>query len=307
MYVAGIDLGATNLRAAVCDGSGDQLESVHRETPVRDGRAIEKAVVETLASAAGAAGLNLTDLTFVGIASIGPLDRAAGAVIDPPNVPAERIEIAAAVRDATGCPVTLINDATAGVLAERRFADAPSNAVYLTLSSGIGAGAVVDGHLLAGHRGNAAEVGHIVVQPDGRRCGCGGRGHWEAYCSGTAIPGLATALAADEETTLSLASLTAAEVFTAAAGDDPLASAVVEQVGAYNAIGVAAVVHAYAPERVSVGGAVALHNREAVLDPIRKQLPDHLAVPAPTVQVTPLGNDAVLRGAVASALRNHNG
>lgn len=306
MHYAGIDLGATNLRTQIVDTDGEPIEAARRATPAADGPTIEAAVVEALEATCAAAGLDPAELSGVGIGSIGPLDREAGAVVAPPNVPADRIDIVAAVEATTGCPVSLHNDATAGVIGERRFGGAPNNAVYLTLSSGVGAGAVVDGHVVEGHRGNAAEVGHLVVEPEGRRCGCGGRGHWEAYCAGEAIPAYARDLAAaGHETALEPADLSAADVFDAV-GADPLADAVVEQVGAYNAVGVADVVHAYAPECISVGGAVALNNLEAVLEPIRDRLPAHLAVPAPTLRPAPLGRDAVLRGAVACALRNHN-
>jgi len=222
-------------------------------------------------------------------------------------VPADRIDVVAAVETTVDCPVTLHNDAIAAVLAERRFADAPENTVYLTVSTGIGAGAVVDGAVLEGARGNAAEVGHVVVDPDGRACGCGGHGHWEALCSGAAIPDVARERHdAGMATDLDPEDLTAADVF-AAADEDPLADDVLERVARYNTLGVANLVHAYAPDLVSVGGAVARNNEALVLDPVRERLSDHLAVPVPTLRCTPLGDRAVLRGAVAAALRNHKG
>lgn len=300
-HYAGLDLGATNLRAQVVAADGAPRGEERRRTPA-GGDAIERAVVDALEAACSAAGVGTGDLSAVGIGSMGPLDRDAGVVVAPPNAVADRIELVAAVESAVDCPVVLHNDAIAGAIGERYFADAPSNAVYLTLSSGIGAGAVVDGHVLEGHRGNAAEVGHFVVEPGGRPCGCGGRGHWEAYCSGESIPEFARERhRAGIETDLDPDGLTAADVF--AAPDDPLAADVLERVEAYNVQGVAALTHAYAPELVSVGGAVARNNPSRVLDPVRDRLQDHLAVPAPSLRVTPLGDAAVLRGAVAAALR----
>lgn len=301
MPYAGIDLGATNLQAQVTDATGSVLGTDTQQTPGDGGGAIEDRVRACLGAACDDAGIAPAALAGVGIGAFGPLDQSAGAIVAPPNVPADRIEVVAAVEDLVDCPVILENDAVAGAHGEQAFADAPANAVYLTLSTGVGAGAIVDGRVLQGTGGNAAEIGHVVVQPDGRPCGCGGRGHWEAYCSGRAIPGVAMDLHERGITTdLDVDDLAAADVF-AAAGEDPLADAVIDRVGTYNTIGVAAIVHAYAPEVISIGGAVARHNESLVLDPIRERLADHLAIPAPTVRITPLGDRAVLRGAVAIA------
>ncbi|MFB6170994.1 MAG: ROK family protein [Haloarculaceae archaeon] len=302
---AGVDLGATHVRAQVTDADGAPLGEERRDTPQSDGAAIERAVAATLRAACVDAGVGPADVAAAGVGSMGPLDREAGAVVGPTNVPAERVAVVVAVRRVVDCPVALRNDAVAAAVGERAFADAPPDLVYLTLSTGVGAGAVVDGHVLNGARGNAGEVGHFVVEPDGRPCGCGGRGHWEAYCSGESIPAVARDLARGE-TALDLDDLDAAAVF-AAAGDDPLADRVLDRVATYNAIGVADLVHAFAPALVSVGGAVALHNEALVLDPIRERLDRHLAVPAPDVRATPLGADAGLRGAVACAMRIHKG
>jgi glucokinase len=310
-HYAGVDLGATNLRAQVVDAEATPRGENRCPTPRAAGAEIEAAVVTALEAACTDAGIAPDALAAVGIGSMGPLDRAAG-VVSPANVPAERVELVAAVESIVDCPVVLHNDAVAGAIAERHFAGAPENTVYLTVSSGIGAGAVVDGHVLEGARGNAAEVGHFVVEPGGRPCGCGGRGHWEAYCSGTAIPDLVRDHAGEVTTALDLATLDAADVF-AAAGEDPLADRVLELVATYNTLGVADLVHAFAPDLVSVGGAVARHNEGLVLDPIRERLPAHLAVPTPELRLTPLGDEAVLRGAVAAVLTHddptpdHNG
>jgi len=301
MY-AGIDLGATNLRVVVADAAGDEVGRSHRETPQGSGDAITDAIVATLRAACADAGTDIGSLLAVGVGSIGPLDRDGGVVVDPPNVPADRIPVVAALSDVCDAPITMHNDATTAAAGEQRFADTPPNAVYLTISSGIGAGAVVDGSVLSGWRGNAAEVGHSVVEPGGRRCGCGGTGHWEAYCSGRALPVFARDIAdrTDLDTDLDLDTLDAPSLF--AAPDDPLAERVLDAAAARNAIGVANLVHAYAPEVLSVGGAVALGNPDRVLDPIRERLPGLLATPVPTLRITPLGGNAVLRGAVALAL-----
>ncbi|WP_254823555.1 ROK family protein [Haloglomus halophilum] len=320
---AAVDLGATNTRALVAGPDGDERGRARRSTPQADGATVAAAVVATLETACEAADVAPGDLEAVGVGSIGPLDADAGAVVDPPNVPAERIALVDALCERTDAPVTLENDAVAGIRGERRFTDCPENAVYLTLSTGVGAGVAVDDHVLRGRRGNAAEVGHLTLVPDGRPCGCGGTGHWEAYCSGSGIAAHARdRAAAGHETGLDAGTLDAEAVFEAtepeavlaavATGpdgvpggveDDPLATRVVADAVRLNARGVAALAHAYAPELVSIGGAVALSNPALVVDPLAGLLDEGgLAVPAPEVRATQLGEDAVLRGALASVL-----
>jgi len=277
-----------------------------RKTPTGDGETVSRAVVEALEDACEAAGVSAGGLSAVGVGSIGPLDRAAGVADDPPNVAAERIPLVAPLEDRFDCAVVLVNDCVAGAIGERYFAGGGPNLAYVTLSTGVGAGAIVDGRPLRGHRGNAAEMGHVVVEPGGRECGCGGAGHWEAYAGGRAVPEFARELARADgiETGLDLGDLDAATVFEA---EDPLAGRVRDRLGTYNALGVAATVHAFDPEAVVLGGAIALNNPDAVLAPVRERLPDLLAVDPPPVRSAALGGDAVLKGAIAAALTGGTG
>lgn len=310
MPVGGVDLGATNLRAAVSDGTRPPDAIEYRPTPKgHDGAAVVRAVVETLDAAAAEAGVDAAALEAIGVGTIGPLDRAAGAVVQPANLgEVTRIPVRDGLVERLGHDRVFVeNDAVAGLVGERAAAaDAPADLVYLTLSTGIGAGVAVDGHVLRGCEGNAAEVGHLVVDPHGRRvCGCGRRGHWEAYCGGAGIPGLARDLAEVEdppETALDLddQALSAADVFDAA-GADPLADHVVACVESYNAIGVTGLVHAYAPECVAVGGAVALENESLVIDPLPEAVAEYSMLPVPEIRPAVHGRSAVLRGALALA------
>jgi len=315
-YYAGVDLGASNVRAAVATEDATILGRDRRETPGGPtGIAVTEAVLSALRAASSKTGVDPGEIQAVGIGSIGPLDLAAGAIEDPANLPdaIETIPLVGPVTELVDTDaVYLHNDTNAGVIGERFFSDRnPDDMVYLTISSGIGAGITVDGSVLAGWDGNAGEVGHMVVDPEGRRtCGCGRDGHWEAYCSGNSIPGYAALLAegGTHETELALEdpSVTAADVF-AAAPDDPLAEHVIERVAHWNALGIANLVHAFAPLVIYVGGAVTLHNESAVLDPIRDKVEELVMSNVPEIQLTTLGEDVVLRGAVASALTQGTG
>ncbi|WP_276271784.1 ROK family protein [Haloarcula litorea] len=313
---AGVDLGATHIRAVIGDSDGTPVASFKRETPRGpNGIAVTEAVLDALREACAAADIDPSEVESAGIGSFGPLDLAEGVVENPANLPdtIDRIPLTGPVENLLGTPrVFLHNDANAGAIAERFYSDRnPDDMIYLTISSGVGAGVVVDGNVLSGWDGNAGEVGHLTIDPQGfMTCGCGHDGHWEAYCSGENIPRYATQLHREDpvETALPINTegFDAADVF-AYAGEDAFASHVLEQVSHWNAIGVANMVHSYAPLVIYVGGAVALNNPEQVLEPIREQLDDMVMSNIPDIQLTTLGDDVVVRGALASALTGGTG
>ena len=313
---AGVDLGATNIRAIVADDDGTVLASAKRPTPRGpSGIAVTEAVLRALREASREAGVNPRSLTAAGIGSIGPLDLAEGTVEDPANLPDAigTIPLTGPVEKLIGSEnVYLHNDTNAGVIGERFYSDRnPDDMVYLTISSGIGAGVAVDGRVIDGWDGNAGEVGHFTIDPQGlRTCGCGHDGHWEAYCSGNNIPKYAQLLYEEEEWVTDLPiedpDLSAVDVFAHVKTDD-FARHVIDQVGHWNAMGVANIVHAYAPIVVYVGGAVTINNESLVLDPIRERLGDMVMSNIPDVQLTTLGEDVVVRGALASAMTGGTG
>ncbi|GGL33651.1 glucokinase [Halarchaeum grantii] len=310
-YYVGVDLGATNLRAAVADEEGVVLSTERRATPNGpSGIAVTEAVLAAIRAACADVGVDPEDVTAAGIGSIGPLDLADGSIDNPANLPEGigRIPLVGPVRELVQSErVYLHNDTVAGVIGERFHSDRnPDDMVYLTISSGIGAGVAVDGDVLSGWDGNAGEVGHMVVDPDGgRTCGCGRDGHWEAYCSGNNIPRYARQLAeergADTAMPVDSESFSAKDVFDYADSDD-FASYVVEKVADWNTLGITNVAQSYAPLVIYVGGAVALNNPDLVLDPVRERLDTTVFNNVPDLRLTNLGDDVVLQGAVASAL-----
>jgi glucokinase len=327
-YYAGVDLGATNLRAVVADGTGELLASRKRSTPRGPtGIAVTERILEALREACDDAGVDPGSLSAVGVGSIGPLDLAAGAVVDPANFPdsVDRIPITGPLSNLVDGDVYLHNDADAGVIGERFHSDRnPDDMVYLTVSSGIGAGVAVDGNVLSGWDANAGEVGHMTLDPQGlMTCGCGKDGHWEAYCSGENIPAFARLLYEDDrawsaatgmdgeagmDTALPVddPEFDAADVF-AHAGEDPFADHVVDQLAHWNTMGVANIVHAFAPLVIRVGGAVALNNESLVLDPVRERLDEMVMTNVPQIELTEFGDEVVVRGALASAMTGGTG
>jgi len=315
-YYAGVDLGATNVRAIVADGDATVLGRAERPTPQGPtGIDVTEALLAVLREACDDAGVAPGNLRAAGIGSFGPFDLAEGAVEDPANLPdsIDRIPLVGPVQELIGSErVTLHNDTNAGVIGERFYSDRnPDDMAYLTISSGIGAGICVDGDVLRGWDGNAGEVGHMTIDPEGRMtCGCGNDGHWEAYCSGNNIPRYAAYIHEREDVPTDLplddSSFSAADVFASADGD-PLADRVLERLVKWNTVGMANLVHAFAPLVVYVGGAVTLNNPERVLDPIREHVDDHLMINVPDIELTTLGDDVVVKGALASALTGGTG
>lgn len=301
MSYLGLDIGGTTLGAAVATDGVDPAATATAPTP-RTG--VTDRLCRLVEQTCGAAGLAPTDIAAACIGSVGPLDQKRGAVAGPANVADETVDLveplcALLETDA----VALYNDATCGAIAEAHADPTAENLVYLTLSTGVGAGIVADGSPLSGDGGNAGEVGHLPVDPAGAMsCGCGGEGHWEAYCGGANLPRYARHLRETEavETQLDLTApdFTAADIFAAAG--DPLADLVIERVGYWNTLGIATLVQTVAPECVAIGGAIARNNPEPILEPIRERLPEQTFLDAPEVRLATC-EQPVLTGALVAA------
>ena len=317
-YFAGVDLGATKIKVVVGDEGGQELATHRRTTPQGPtGIDVTESVLGAIRATCETAGITPAELRATGVGSFGPFDLAEGMIVRPANLPdsVNQIPIVGPIQQLIRSErVYLHNDTTAGVIGERFHSERnPDDMVYLTISTGIGAGITVDGHVLGGWDANAGEVGHFTVDPKGRlTCGCGIDGHWEAYASGSGIPRYAKWLAeevpegAETDLPLHRSDFTAADVF-AQAETDPLAGIVIDRIAHWNQIGLANLIHAYAPLVVSIGGAVAIHNEAAVLDPLRERIDDLVMANVPRIQLTTLGDDVVVRGALASAMTGGTG
>jgi len=314
-YVLAVDLGATYVRVAIasCDG---KIVSKAKERVVREGRedAIAKQIIkmyENLIEKIGKVTINK-----IAIGSIGPLDMRKGIIINPPNLPFEKIVLKDPLKEYFKADVLILNDAVSAAWGEKHFGLGRDveNLAYVTLSTGIGVGVIVNGKLLLGKDGNAHEMGHAVVNYDSPfKCGCGRIGHWEAYASGRNIPRFAKYLAQTRFKELLNKSilkskivnntLEARDVFEAAKKNDPLALKIIDELGKVNASGFANVINAYDPELITIGGAIALNNpKELVIDPILEYLDMYVVNRVPKIEITKLGDDIVLYGAVAAAI-----
>jgi glucokinase len=234
----------------------------------------------------------------VGIACGGPLDPARGTV-SALHLPGwDDVPLRTLAEEAYGVPVALENDATAAAAGEHRFGAGvgTANMVYLTLSTGVGGGAVVEGRLFRGGAGNGGEFGHVTVDWHGRRCrGCGRLGCLESYVSGTSI--------AERAREAGLEMSSAEQVAGAARAEDPVAEAVWAETTEALACGLTSIVNLFEPERVVLGGGVA-RSGEQLLAPVRERVRSDAMRPAAEtaeIVVSSLGERVGVVGAAAIA------
>lgn len=312
--VAGVDIGATYTRVVIADEKGRILERTKFETPRSSREAVPASIARAIRELLKRVGGSERDLKGIGVGSIGPLDVKRGVIVRAANLPLENVPIVEPLESEFGVNAYLVNDCVAAVIGEKHMGAGRehNNLVYITISTGIGGGVYVDGRVLLGKDGNAHEIGHMVIDAEGKLvCGCGKRGHWEAYSSGSGIPKLAKLLAEEKPELFKrsmLASkgdplkLTSKDVYDAAKAGDAFAKVVVEEAAKYNAMGVANVINVYDPSLITVGGSVALNNVELVVEPLKRMVHQYVVNRVPEIIVTPLGEDVGLYGAVALAL-----
>lgn len=277
MAVVGIDLGGTQLRVAVADDRGRLRTVVREPTEASRGRQhVIDRIVAAVADALDRDGTTPPRVRALGIGLPGPVDPAAGLVISPANLPGfHNVPLNRILTRATGIPSFLHHDAHLAALGEHRrgAARGASELIYVTVSTGIGAGLILGGELYAGAHGIAGEVGHIVVQPDGPRCTCGNRGCLEAIASGTGIARAARE-AAPETPGSALHGLEhphAEDVARAARAGDELANAILDNAGIYLGLAMGTLVNLFNPQLIVLGGSV-IKAGNLLLKPMRRSM-----------------------------------
>lgn len=302
-----IDIGGTRLRAAVY--KQDQIQPLAQKR------------VETKANEPNAFGrlINLIEdiwpknekVDAIGVSSPGPVDPHTGIIMITPNIKEWRdFPITAKLSEHFGIPAYLDNDANLAGLAEWKFGAGRGHhhVLYLTVSTGVGGGVIINDRLLQGHHGLAAELGHITIQADGPLCGCGQRGHLESFSSGTGIERFVTEqLKAGRESILrpdAGAKISAYAISQAAKQGDALSIEAYQIAGKYLGIGVANFLHAFDPSIVIFGGGVS-QSGPLLFDSFHESLKKHVMHPryleGLEIKRAELGDDAGLLGARALA------
>jgi glucokinase len=285
----GVDVGGTKLAAGVVDADGRVIERTEIPTPTSDSAELLAAITDTARGF-----LDAHAATAVGVGVAGLVDREGEIVRSASHLSLRDFPLRKAVSAAVGVPVVVDNDANAAGWAESRFGSAHgcSDALFVGVGTGIGGALVIGGQLRRGAHGTGGEIGHVVVERDGRPCPCGSRGCWEQYGSGRAF--LRTAREAGFEVEHGAA-------VTAAAQDgDSKAIQVFDEIGTWLGLGIAGLVAVLDPEVVVVGGGLSRAG-DLLLVPTRRAFEDYLTArgrhPEPRLVLAGLGPDAGLIGA----------
>lgn len=278
----GIDIGGTNVRVADVAADGSVLDVRRARTPFGDADTLVKLLAELVGDLTGPVGVGIAG----GITADGTLCGA-------PNLGIDGAPIGSMLGEAVGRGVTVVNDADAATWAEYRFGAGRGvdHLVLLTLGTGVGGGAVIDGALLRGATGLAAEFGHIIVHEGGAACACGNQGCLEAYASGTAM---------------AMGDRDAGAVAAAAREGDEEAAAHLARVATWIGVGVASLVAALDPARIVLGGGAGEVAFDQLAPTVRATLAERLfggpRREPPPVVAAELGDRAGVVGAALLAM-----
>lgn len=259
----GFDLGGTKMLAAVLDDDGQIVARAKERSTARGNDEIMEQIVATIDAVLTKAEISRGDLRSIGIAAPGPIDIGTGTILQTPNLGIRDLPLAARLSSTIGAPVTLENDVNAGLWGEfiAGAARGKQHVVGLFPGTGIGGAMILNGALFHGRDGSAGELGHITVQRDGRRCGCGNHGCLEAVASKTAIARDLAMLAATGQSPI-LAEAGASDITRVRSGlilrameaGDEGVIAVVNQAAEWLGIGMASMVNTFNPEMIVLGG-----------------------------------------------------
>ena len=298
------DVGGTHIRAA-CFPTQSQVPTIVKRINTKGKEPAHERLINLIDSIIPIDG----KVVAITVAAPGPLDPYEGVVFEAPNIPGwTNLPLKKLIQEHFNIQVAIGNDANLAALGEWRYGAGIGHRhlVYITVSTGIGAGVIVDNQLLLGVHGLAAELGHITVLPDGPLCGCGKRGHLEAVTSGPAIArwveqelrqGVPSSLLLNKP-------LTAKDVSQAASQGDKLAKDALTRAGTYLGITVADILHVFNPSMVIIGGGVS-QSGDAFFVPMRAAMSEHVIskkyLEGLTLTTCALGDDVGLMGALALA------
>jgi len=309
----GVDVGGTKVLGGVVDASGKVLATSRRDTP----RAGGSELTQTIAAVA----LELMQkhsITAVGVSAAGFVSSDRKTMLATPNIAEwNGVQLDVELTKLIGLPVVIENDANAAAWGEAKFGAGRNQAhmMMLTIGTGVGGGIVVNNELYRGAFGIAAEFGHLRVVPEGHVCGCGARGCFEQYASGSALrrhareaisasPDLARNLLARGDGTID--GLTGQAITDAAREGDPVALAAFQTTAQYLGAGIASLAVLLDPSCVVIGGGV-IDAGEILLAPTREAMKRYMPFagkhPYPEIVAAELGNEAGLVG-VADLARN---
>ncbi len=303
----GVDIGGTKVLGGVVDLTGKILRTFRADTPREGGDALNQVIADVVAE------LQTTHKTErIGISAAGLVSSDRQTMLGAPNIKDwDGVNIAKALHKISGINSIVENDANSAAWAERVYGagKGQENVIMITLGTGLGGAAIVDGKPLRGANGTGAEFGHMRVAPGGELCGCGIRGCFEQYASGTALMRQTkAAIAKDPDSAKNLLArgdgtitgLLGNHITDAARVGDKLAIGVLENLGDWLGQGIATLAMLFDPAIVVIGGGV-IDAGELLLEPARRAMMREMPFvgkhPVPEIVAAKLGNDAGLVGA----------
>ena len=320
MYYLGIDLGGTNIAAGIVNNEYQIIKKKSVPTLAhRDGKEIMKDMGKLCLDLINEAGLTLDDIAYAGIATPGTANSEAGVVEYANNLPFKNFPIADLLTEYTGIKKVYIeNDANAAAKAEA-LAGAARGAkfsVMITLGTGLGGGIVLDGKVYSGFNFAGAELGHVVIEKDGKQCTCGRRGCWETYSSATGLTNMtkeAVLQARKEGRKTKIEELIGGNVdncnarvaFTAMKQGDELGAEIVDKYISYLACGITNMINIFQPNVLSIGGGVC-NEKDYLLVPLKEKIYAETynkdSSKCTEIKIAELGNDAGIVGAAVLGL-----
>jgi len=261
----GIDLGGSKILTAIVDPQGGMLASDESVTPAtKEREAIIQSIVDSAHRVLEQAGVAISEVCGIGIGAAGISNPEAGVLFSSPNLPGLRnVLLRDIVQEKLGKKTFLINDADAAALGEFCFGAAKGvgDFIYITLSTGIGGGIIIDGKIYTGAIGAAGEIGHMTIDDSGPVCNCGNRGCWETLASGTALTREArkriergTRTHILEYAQGDIEKVTPEAIHSAAQQGDSLAKELIARTGYYVGVGLANLINIFNPDLIVLGG-----------------------------------------------------
>jgi len=302
-YHVAVDIGGTQIRAASYSQDSLTPHKINRVATQAPGSTPLERLMETISSVWPANG----KVSGIGIAIAGPVDPYRGVVLTAPNIPGwDNLPLKQQLEEKFHTSVSPGNDANLAALGEWMFGAGKGHhhIIYMTISTGIGGGIIIDDRLLLGQHGLATEIGHIIIDPNGPICGCGGYGHLEAMASGPAIARwVDLELGKGRHSILETRQpVTARDIAMAAAQGDDLALAAMNRAGNFIGIAIVNFLHIFNPSMIILGGGVS-QSGELLFKPIRSFLQNHVMTAGylDNLSVVPavLGDESGLMGALA--------
>ena len=297
-----IDIGGSRMRAASFPSETTDRILYNQISTRSDGFPIEERLINLIESVWP----EKEDVLSIGAACPGPLDPINGVVINPPNIPEwNYFPLQEFLQSKFNIPAAINNDANLAAYGEYTFGagKGSSNLIYLTISTGVGGGIIIDDKLLLGSNGLAGEIGHITVVSQGAECSCGQKGHLESYSSGPSIVKWFKSQL-DESALRELfpeGEPDAKLISEAAANGDELAIAAYERAGKYIGLAIADLLHVFNPTLIIIGGGVSKAG-DLLFNPVRKSVEEYVIsdVYLNNLEIVPaaLGEDSGLLGAL---------